>query len=443
MGPETRYAKSGGVHIAYQVTGSSPRDLTYVPGAWSHVEWCWEHPFSARFLNRLASFSRFILFDKRGTGLSDRVADTALPSLEQRMDDVRAVLDAAGSKRTALFGISEGAAMSCLFAATYPERTSALILYGGFPRFTWAADYPYGFRPELVAQWIKQIEEGWGKGVSLPFLAPDLAADEEFKEWWARGERLGASPGSMLALLAMALEIDIRALLSVIRVPTLIIHRTEDTFIPVEGARYLARQIPGARLVELPGREHEPFLGNAEAVLDEIEEFLTGVRQGPVPDRVLATVMFTDIVESTARAAAAGDRQWRDLLSSYYTVARREVTRFRGREIDTAGDGYFAAFDGPARAIRCALAIRDSAPRLGIAVRAGLHTGECETFGDKITGIAVHIGARVAALAGPGEVLVSSTVKDLVAGSGLGFSDRGLHGLKGIPAQWRVFAAQP
>jgi class 3 adenylate cyclase len=434
---KTQYTKSGDLHIAYQVTGKGPRDVVLVPGFVSHLEYQWEYPGAARLLERLSSFSRLICFDKRGTGLSDRVGD--IPTLEERMDDVRAVMDAAGSEHATLFGISEGGPMSLLFAATYPERTSALVLYGAYARRTWAADHAFGRTDEEMGRVIEAMERDWGGPVGVEIWAPSLAADERFRHWWANYLRLAASPGAAITVMKMNMEIDVRHVLSSVRVPTLIIHRTGDRVSDVEQGRYLTAHIPGARLTELPGDDHVPY-ANSDQIIDEVEEFLTGTRHEAEIDRVLATVLFTDIVGSTERAAALGDRHWRDLLAGYYATARRELARFRGREVDTAGDGFFAAFDGPARAIRCAEAISAGVRSLGIEVRAGLHTGECEMIGDKVGGIAVHIGARVAALARPGEVLVSNTVKDLVAGSGLSFDERGAHVLKGVPGEWRLYA---
>jgi class 3 adenylate cyclase/pimeloyl-ACP methyl ester carboxylesterase len=435
--PETQYAKSGDVHIAYQVLGEGPLDLVFVPGAVSHLELAWEEPLFTHFLQRLASFSRLICLDKRGTGMSDRVAGIA--TLEQRMDDVRAVMDAAGSTRAALFGVSEGGPMSVLFAATYPERVSALILYGALVKGVRSPDFPWAPTLEQRERSLEGIEQRWGRVSNLGIRAPSVADDERFVQWWLGYQRLAASPGAVVALRRMNAEIDVRHVLPAIGVPTLVLHRAEDRDIPVEVGRYLAEHIPGAKYVELPGVDHFPFVGDADALLDEIEEFLTGVRPVAEPDRVLATVLFTDIVRSTERAAELGDRRWRDLLESHYAVVRRELGRFRGREVKTAGDGFLATFDGPARAIRCACAITDSVRPLGLQIRAGLHTGECELMGDDVGGIAVHIGARVAAGAEPGEVLVSSTVKDLVAGSGIRFVDRGAHTLKGVPGEWRLF----
>jgi len=430
--------ESNGVNIAYQVLGEGPLQLVFVPGWVSHLELAWEQPLLARFYQRLASFSRLVLFDKRGTGLSDRVAQ--LPTLEERMDDVRAVMDAVGVPSAALFGVSEGGPMCAMFAATYPERTSALIFYGTYAKRIWAPEYPWAPTPAERQRFFDTIEKGWGGVVDLPTLSPRMANDKAFRRWWAAYLRAGASPGAALALARMNTEIDIRHILPTVRVPTLVLHRRDDRDVAVGGARYIARAIPQAKYVELEGSDHLVFVGDADALLDEVEEFLTGARHLPESDRVLATVLFADIVGSTERAAALGDGRWRELLVRYQTLARGELERHRGREIDTAGDGVLAAFDGPARAIRCACALRDAVRALGIEIRVGLHTGECEVIGSKLGGIAVHIGARVAAEAGAGEVLVSSTVKDLVAGSGLRFLDRGVHVLRGIPEDWHLFA---
>jgi len=415
--PETRYAKSGEYHIAYQVVGSGPIDLVFIPGFISNVEQAWEHPPLAHFYRRLAAFARLIIFDKRGTGMSDPVPQQHLPTLDDRMDDVRAVMDAAGSTRAALVGVSEGGPMSVLFAATYPERTLAMVLVATFARIAWAPDYPLGTRPEPWNALLARMEEGWGKGVLLSSFARSLAKDPAAREWWGRVQRRTSSPGAVVALMRMVYEIDARSVLPAVRVPTLVLHRSEDRLVPVELPRYMAEHIPGAQFVELPGEDHFFFSGDADGFLDRIEEFLTGERHAGAPDRVLATILFADIVGSTERAAQLGDARWHAVLDAFYGVARRQLERFRGREVDSAGDGFFAAFDGPARAIRCAQAIRDGVRMLGLEVRAGVHTGECEVMGEKIGGIAVHIGARVAAQAGAGEVLVSSTVKDLVAGS--------------------------
>lgn len=419
--------------------GEGAQNLVLVPGWVSNIEHAWEDPSFSHFLRRLASFSRLILLDRRGTGLSDRVSE--LPTLEQRMDDVRAVMDAAGAERAALFGLSEGGPMCMMFAATYPSRTSALLLYGTFARLLRASDYPIGVPAGLMEQFLDRVEESWGTGsMSADYFAPSMAGDEAFRRSWARFERLGVSPSGIKALLRMAQETDARHVLPIIRVPTLVVHREGDLVIQVKSARYIAERIQGAKYVELPGPDHFLWVGDSDAILDEVEEFLTGARRGQEPDRVLATVMFTDIVGATERAVALGDGRWRDLLDRHHTVIREQLSRFRGREIDTAGDGFLAAFDGPARGVRCAGAIVREMGRLGLEIRAGLHTGECEILGDKLSGIAVHTGARVAALAGAGEVLVSATVKDLVAGSGITFEDRGVRKLKGLPGEWRLYA---
>lgn len=440
MVPQTHYTKSGDVSIAYQVLGQGPLDLVLIPGWVSNIEIFWEEPAVVRFLTRLASFSRIILFDKRGTGLSDRVPE--MPNLETRMDDVRAVLDAVRSERAALFGYSEGGVLCALFAATYPNRTSALIMHASYARLTRTPDYPWGPTDEERAAFTDQAVRDWGGPIGIDERAPSMSHDERFRQWWARFLRLSARPAAFATLSRMNAQIDIRHVLPAIRVPTLILHSANDRTLPIGGSRYLAKHILDAKLVELHGPDHVPWLADAEAVVDEIEEFLTGVRRGPEPDRVLATVLFTDIVGASERATSLGDRRWRDLLESHHALVRRELCRFRGREIDTAGDGFLATFDGPARAVRCACAISNGVRSLGLEVRAGLHTGECEAMGEKLGGIAVHIGSRVAALARAGEVLVSSTVKDLVAGSGLSFQDRGVYSLKGIPGDWKLFAVE-
>lgn len=439
--PATKYVKSGGVSVAYQVVGDGPADLVFVPGILSHLELWWEEPV-APFFRRLASFARLILFDKRGSGLSDRVADAALPTLEERMDDVRAVMDAVGSRRAALFGVSEGTPMSALFAATYPERTSALILFGAFARSTRHPDYPWGWTPEIHETFLGAVDRDWGTGVTVQWIAPTLADDPYHKEWWGRLERLTASPGSMAALWRTNMDLDVRHVLPSIHVPTLVLHRSGDRCTRVAGARYIADRIPSARFVEYPGVDHFPFTGDTEALLGDVEEFVTGVRHCPEPERVLATMLFIDIVGSTERAVTLGDARWRDLLGRFHEYAHREVGRFRGRLIDTAGDGALASFDGPARAVRCACAIRDGVASMGLRTRGGAHTGECEVLGDKLAGVAVHIAARIAAMAGADEILVSSTVRDLVAGSGLRFADHGTHALRGVPDDRRLFRVQ-
>jgi class 3 adenylate cyclase len=440
--PETRYARSGNVNIAYQVVGEGPFDLVYVPGWVSNVEAMWEEPAMAGFLDRLASFSRLILFDKRGTGLSDRVPNDELPTLEQRMDDVRAVLDAAGSQRTALFGHSEGGNMCVLFAATYPARTRALVTLAVFAKRIRSDDYPWAPTAEEREQTAIDVESRWGRlsTEDVEYYAPSRVGDERFVRALAGYLRRSASPGAAAALLRMNSQIDVRHVLPTIRVPTLCLHRRGDRDVDVEEGRYIAGRILGARFVELPGNDHWLAAGDVDALADEIEEFLTGVRPVPDPDRVLATVLFTDLVGSTEKAVELGDRRWRELLSSHHALVRRELARFRGREVDTAGDGFLATFDGPARAIRCGVTIRDAVDALGLELRAGLHTGECEVLGDKVAGIAVHTGARISGIARPGEVLVSATVRDLVAGSGIEFEDRGEHELKGVPGPWRVYS---
>ena len=441
--PETRYARAGDVSIAYQLIGDGPRDLVVVPGFATHLELEWEASIYRRFVERLASFSRVIMFDKRGTGLSDPV--TQVPTLEQRSDDVRAVLDAAESDRAALFGISEGAPMSILFAATHPERASALVLHGAMARTTETPDYPWASPAEALRESAEEfIAPYWGQGeTTIELFAPSLAGDPEAVEFAGRLQRSAASPAMVEQIFEMFLDIDVRDVLPAIHVPTLVVHRQGDRVVNRRAGRHLADHIEGARFVEVPGIDHLPWAGDTEPLLGEIEEFLTGARSVPEPDRVLATVMFTDIAGSTERAAELGDARWRDLLSDHQAAVRRELDRFGGREVKTLGDGCLATFDGPARAIRCGRAIEEANRPLELAVRIGLHTGEVELMGDDVGGIAVHIAARVGALASPGEVLVSSTVKDLVAGSGIQFADRGTHQLKGIPDEWRLLAATP
>jgi len=439
--PSTHYVKSDDVHIAYQVVGEGPFDLLFVPGFVSNVETIWQSPEQSAFFRRLASFSRLILFDKRGTGMSDR--SSQIFTLEQRMHDVQAILDAVGSKRAALFGISEGGPMSLLYTATYPDRTSALVLYGSYAKRSWGPDYPFGWKDELWQSVLDDIENNWGSPQSLnvAMRAPSIASDPDLAKRIASYYRASASPGAAGAILKMNREIDVRIVLPATRVPTLILHRTAEHVIDVEHARYMAHHITGARLVELPGEDHQPWLGDRETVLNEVEKFLTGKHQVLEPERVLATVLFADIEGSTERVAALGDHSWRELLEAFYAKVREVLKQYRGREINTLGDGFLAAFDGPARAIRCAGAVRDAVRSINLEVRCGLHTGECEVVGNDLAGIAVHTGARVAGLAAPGEVLVSQTVRDLVAGSGLSFEDRGIHSLKGVPNEWRLFRA--
>jgi class 3 adenylate cyclase len=440
--PKTRYARNGDARIAYQVIGDGPLDLVVVPGFVSNVEYVWEVPGVAAILERMASYARLIMWDKRGTGLSDPVI--GLPPLEERMDDMLAVLDAAGSDQAALFGVSEGGPLSVLFTATHPQRVSALAMYGAAPRMAWAPDYTWGLPLDTYGDAAREaVLEGWGNGVLLDVFAPSYVKDESVREVWGTFQRLGASPSMGLATLEALLRIDVRDILSSIHVPTLLLHRVGDRAIPVQGSRFMALHIPNAKLVELEGEDHLWFLGDVDAILEEVQEFLTGVRYNVAVDRMLATVLFTDIVDSTRKVAELGDRRWRELLSEHDAIVRRELDRFRGHEVKTVGDGFLATFDGPARAVTGAAAIRDRVQELGIAIRAGLHTGECELIGDDITGVAVNIAARISDLAGPNEVLVSRTVTDLVYGSGIEFDDRGFTELKGVPDAWHLFAANP
>lgn len=440
MEAATRYANSGGVSIAYQVNGEGPLDLVFVPGFVSHVELLWDEPVVARFLRRLASFSRLIVFDKRGQGLSDRPADP--PTLEDSMGDLRAVMEAAGCDRPAIFGISEGGPMSILFAATFPDRISSLVLYGTYARMVQAPGFPCGIPNDALDRWGEMMGREWGGPVGVPLWAPSGDGDPEFERWWARLLRQGTSPAGAIALMELYREIDVRAILPTIRVPTLILHREDDRVVPVRQGRYLAEQIPGARYVELSGDDHLAMVGDQDALIDEVEEFLVGSRRAHEPERALTTVLFTDIVGSTERAAELGDRRWRDLLERHDAMVRQQLDIHRGREVKTMGDGFLATFDGPARAIRCACAIRDELWGIGVEVRAGIHTGEVELIGDDVSGMAVNIGARIGALADRGEVRVSSTVKELVVGSGLEFAERGEHTLKGAPGEWRLFAVE-
>jgi class 3 adenylate cyclase/alpha-beta hydrolase superfamily lysophospholipase len=428
--PVTRYAKSGDVHVAYQVFGEGPINLVFVPGFVSHIENYWEHPDLARWLLRLGSFARVAMFDKRGTGLSDRVAE--VPSLDQRMDDARAVMDAAGMERAAMLGVSEGGPLAILFAATYPERCQGLVLYGTFARSSWLTD-------EVLKAYVDYTEKAWGSGLSLAAWAPSRKDDAAFQKWWGRFERLGASPAAAIEVIRLVKQIDIGDILPSVRVPTLVIHATGDTLINVDYGRFLAAQIPGAKLIELPGNDHLFFLH--EQIGDAIEEFLTGSIRAIESHRVLATVLFTDIVGSTALAEQLGDRRWRDLLDAHHATVRRELSRARGKEVKLLGDGFLATFDGPARAVRCARSITEAVGLLNLKIRSGLHTGEIEIVDNDVQGIAVHIASRISALADPGEVLVSRTVKDLVAGSGLCFSERGRHSLKGLQEPMDLYAA--
>jgi pimeloyl-ACP methyl ester carboxylesterase/class 3 adenylate cyclase len=440
MSGRTRYAKSGDLHIAYQMVGEGERALVYVPGWMSHVELVWEEPLHAAFMRRLAGFSRLLLIDRRGCGMSDPVS--RLPTLEERMDDVRAVMDDAGIERASLLGVSEGGAMCALFAATYPERTTSLVLLNTFARYMRDEAAPWGRSERVCRVLLEGVEPVWGQGASADLLAPSLAKDPAFRERFGRMERMAASPGRARMLLEIAFETDVRDVLPSVHVPTLVLHRVGDTAISPEGARDIAARIPGARLALVPGDDHIPFVGDTEPILAEIERFVTGTRAGASADRVLATVLFCDVVGATERAAELGDARWRELLLRHDRDVRATVARFRGRVIDSAGDGHFAAFDGPARAIHCAAALRDAARPLGLTLRQGVHTGECEVIGERMAGLAVHIGARVSALAPAGEIWATSTVRDLVVGSRLEFEERGRHALKGVPGEWTLLAAR-
>ena len=442
MRPETRYAKSGNVNIAYQVVGDGPPDLVALAVV-SHIELEWEIPSNVRFLSRLASICRLLRINQRGTGMSDR--DAGVPTLETRMDDIRAVLDAVRSERAVLFGLGDASPLSVLFAATYPERTAGLILMNASPRFVKSPSLPWLPTREETQRQADEFESRWGDPEwAYEFISSGSTASEEENRARSRVFRLSVSPGAAAAYIRMNIDVDVCDVLPLIRVPTLVMHRKDGGGWDIRSGRYLAEHIPGARFVELPGADFSPALGDQEPLFAELEGFLANVVAGThaevETDRVLATVLFSDIVGSSERAATLGDRAWRELLLRHHELVRRQLVRFRGQEVDTAGDGFFASFDGPARAIRCGCAIAENMPELGLEVRVGLHTGECELVDGKVAGIAVHTGARVAANAQPGEVLVSSTVRDLVAGSGLIFEDRGSHELKGIPGEWRLYA---
>jgi pimeloyl-ACP methyl ester carboxylesterase len=437
--PEIRYAKSGDVHIAYQVVGDGPVDLLYTPGIWSNLEIMWEWPEWSRYLTRLSTFVRLILFDMRGVGLSDR--GPVPPILELQTDDVGAVMSAAGSESAVLFGGARGSAMMMLFAASHPERTQGLVLYAPIAKTVRSPDWPFGRTEEEQRQFFDRFTNEMGTGKNLDLQGP--SHDDRFPKWWARFERLGASPGAWRELQEIFWHMDIREVLPNIHTPALVLHRSSDLIVDVDQGRAIAESISGAKFVELPGENHIPFLGDPDAIVDEIEEFLTGVRPSPQRDRVLATVLFTDIVGSTASAAAQGDRQWRSILDEHDRLVDTQLARFHGRKIKTTGDGVLAIFDGPGRAVLSACAIRDEVRSIGLEIRSGLHCGEVELRGDDIGGIAVHIGARIAGIANAGQVLVSSTVKDLVSGSGINFVDSGEHQLKGVPHSWRLFTAEP
>jgi class 3 adenylate cyclase len=440
--PQTRYARSGDLHIAYQTLGDGPRDLVLVDQWFSNVDAAWEFPPLARLMTQLASFSRLIVFDKRGTGLSDPVALDALPTIEGWGDDLRAVLDAVGSERAALMSGVGASYVTLVFAATHPARTSALVLVDPYARFARAPDYPIGMPVDRLPEDLERLRASWGvDGGTMTFLAPNLLANRTLAAQYLRYERQSASPGAARAMISALYESDVRDILPAIQVPTLVISHSQGARIGPAHGRYIVERVPGARFVELPGSENYVWAGDIQPLTAEVEEFLTGVRPVAEPDRVLATVLFTDLVGSTARAAELGDAEWRRLLGEHDQEVRAALERFRGHEVKTTGDGFLATFDGPARAVRCAFAIRDVVASHGMAVRAGLHTGEIELTGTDVAGIAVHIAARICALAGPGEVLVSSTVKDLAAGAGLAFETRGTQSLKGVPGEWVLFEA--
>jgi class 3 adenylate cyclase len=439
--PQTRYAKAGDVHVAYQVVGEGPPDLVLVSTWFSHVEARWDFPGFAYYLRRLASFSRVISFDKRGIGLSDPVSLDRLPFLEEWMSDVRAVMDAVGVERAVLLGANEGSMMAALFAATYPDRVSSLVLANATARPAWAPDNPSGVHPEIVEAIVSSVDAAWGEGLTMASVNPSIAGDDRAVQAWGRFLRLAASPAVAAAVIRMIFELDVRPVLPTIRVPTLVVSRRDALFSAASG-RAVAELIPGAEFVEVPGVDYGLAVGDVDPVIDEVEAFVTGTRPTHDIDRVLATVLFTDIVDSTARAAELGDRGWRALLDSHEEIARAEVQAHGGLIADFTGDGVVATFDGPARAVRAALALRDRVHALGIAIRSGLHTGEIERRGGDIAGLGVHIAARVMALAEGDEVLVSHTVKDLVAGSGLSFQDYGTRELKGVPEAWQIFRAE-
>lgn len=438
--PETHYVENGDVNIAYQVVGEGDIDIVFVMGWVSHLEYFWKHPLFAAFLNRLASFSRLILFDKRGTGLSDRIPLSELPTLEQRMEDVHAVMDAVSSERAVLIGVSEGGPMCSLFAATYPEKTTALVMIGTYAKRIKDVDYPWGVSAEDREAFFEQMRRDWGKPVGIEERAPSLAADEEFRNWWAEYLRMGASPGAAVALTKMNAEIDVRHVLPLVRVPTLVLHRSGDLCLKVEEGRFVASLIPASKYVELDGIDHLPFVGNQEEVLDEIEEFLTGMRHSEEYDRVLATVMSVKIVDPERHALEITG--WNDFMERSGVYVRRQIELFKGREVAFDENGLLAVFDGPARAIRCAMAINDSARRLNVNVKTGLHTGECEVRGDRYSGTAVELAQKIADEAKLGEIRASRTVKDLVAGSGIGFAETAIKSFPEIAGEWRIFTVK-
>lgn len=439
--PRTQYAQCGDLEIAYQIVGDGPIDLVVPPAGLLVMEAGWDWPLIAAFWRRLGEFSRLILLDKRGAGLSSPVS--GVPTLEERMDDVRAVLDAVGTESAALFGASEGGPVSTMFATTYPDRVSSLVLYGAVAKWSATDDFPWGFSEKVLEANRQYIKSAWGSGLGGEALfAPSLAADPQAREFVGRMERLSGTPSTALQVIETYPLIDVRPIVPTVSVPTFVIHRSGDSAVPIQHGRHYADHIPDARFLELHGHDHWWWVGDSEAIAGAIEEFLTGEVHRPEPGRVLKTILFSDIVASTERVVELGDQQWRDLLDAHDAEIRRKLAEFRGAEINTTGDGFLATFDGPARAIHCAEAIANGARDVGLAIRIGLHTGECEMRGDDLAGIAVHIGARVASLADPGEVLVTSTVRDLVAGSGIQFTDRGAHELKGVPGEWQVLAVR-
>ena len=436
--PKTQYTKSGDITIAYQCFGSGPIDLVYAQGWLTNIEYAWEHPDYARFLSSLGSFSRVMFFDKRGTGLSDR--DVGLPTLEQRTDDIRAVMDAAGSDEATLFGVSEGGNMASLFAATYPKRTSALVLYGSFARGSWAPDYPWARKPEETEARLDRLERTWGEPFDLREGAPSVAHDEGARAWFAAYLRYSASPKTAKAIMFLNAQIDIREVLPTIQVPTLVLHRRDDRWWNREVGQHLADHIPGAQYLELPGEDHIPWWGDQDRLIGEVERFLIGSRCASSKERVLLTVLMTDIVGSTKKATDLGDKRWEAVLRQHDSLVRRQAKNFDGQEVNTTGDGFVLTFTGPTRAIRCAQEVQRDLKALGLEVRAGLHTGECEQHGDDLSGVALHIASRILDIAPPGGILVSSTVKDLVVGSGVEFVERGSHSLKGVPGDRLLFA---
>jgi pimeloyl-ACP methyl ester carboxylesterase len=439
--PLTQYAKAGDLHIAYQVAGEGPIDVMFVPGLVSNVELVWEEPLQASFLRGLASFSRLILFDKRGTGLSDPVPVDRPPTLEDRMADIDAVLDAVASEKVSLFGFSEGGSTCALFGATHPDRTASLVFWGATPRIAWAEDWPWGITREQGVAQLKSVEAGnFGEFFGVDFFVPSKVGDAEFERWWSRASRLSASPAMWISLMKTNGATDVRDVLPTIGVPTLVIHREDDRVIDVRSGRYMAAQIPGAKLVVLPGRDHWPWVGDADTALAEVQQFLVGTRPKARVDRFLTTVLFTDIVDSTVMAADLGDSAWSKLLNVHDEFSKDELSHFGGEWIKSTGDGMLAIFDGPGRAIGCAKNLMSRARDSGIQLRAGLHTGEAERRGQDVAGMAVHIAARVSALATPDEVVVTSTVRDLVAGSGIQFKERVKTKLKGVPGEWQLLS---